>query len=123
MYSFNEKVLDNLKNRPELIPVMSGNDLAGFQEGEYPVGEDFTPLGNYPQEVVIATLDPESVIHQKVALIRAKLHISIKATQPGTTIYALPVDIIDELCKGNEGLQKYISDLRDQMLVFDDIRQ
>ena len=69
----------------------------------------------------MAKLKTGDLFNEKLALIKAKLHITIKAKKP-TTIYWLPLSIIEELAKDNATLAAGIKKLSEEMFHFDTIR-
>ena len=60
-------------------------------------------------------------MNERLALIKGKLHISIKAKKP-TTLYCLPLSVIEDLYKDNATLSAGIKRISDEMFYFDTIR-
>jgi len=69
----------------------------------------------------MAKLKTGSIFNEKLALIKAKLHISIKAKKP-TTVYCLPLSVIEDLSKDNSTLAAGIKKMSEEMFYFDTIR-
>jgi len=60
-------------------------------------------------------------MNERLALIKGKLHISIKAKKP-TTLYTLPLSVLEDLSKDNGTLAAGIKRITESMFYFDTIR-
>lgn len=70
--------MENLKRKPEMIPVIEVNEITGAFEGD--PSEEVESVGNYLQEIIVAQCSRGSIIHKMIALVEAPLQINIKVT-------------------------------------------
>eukprot|EP00359_Climacostomum_virens_P009226 CAMPEP_0204918572 /NCGR_PEP_ID=MMETSP1397-20131031/16238_1 /ASSEMBLY_ACC=CAM_ASM_000891 /TAXON_ID=49980 /ORGANISM="Climacostomum Climacostomum virens, Strain Stock W-24" /LENGTH=950 /DNA_ID=CAMNT_0052091901 /DNA_START=48 /DNA_END=2900 /DNA_ORIENTATION=- len=96
MYNFPMNVFGNLKTRAEMVPVENSKGICGaILLGDVPP-ESTTRLGDYPQEVLINTLESGTMLCHNLVLMEEYQQLQLKALKT-TTVYTLNISILSSI--------------------------
>lgn len=110
-YDFDLSKIDGLKNKAEIVPIFVKKNLVGYINIDDELPYKFQTLGDYPQEIILDTLTPGTLLHAYYAIQQNIHQLQCKAIRP-CKIYAINYDIFEGFVKKNRDLKSEISKLK-----------
>lgn len=118
--SFNFPLIElgNLKLRAHLIPVENSNGIVGaIMAGDVPP-EQTCRLGDYPQEIVIDTVQTGTMLCHNLVLMQDYQLLQLKALST-TTVYSLNISVLNGLAKAHPEFAVALRHHKERLLKHD----